>query len=74
MMDQPRKSEVLMVGDSLTSDIKGGNDSGIDTCWFNPSGLPLQDGMEPTFEIRRMDELLEIVRKRSLDNHRTRRV
>lgn len=26
-----------MVGDSLTSDMKGGEDYGIDTCWYNPS-------------------------------------
>ena len=29
-------SRVLMIGDSLTSDIQGGNNFGIDTCWFNP--------------------------------------
>jgi 2-haloacid dehalogenase len=61
-MHHPKKSEVLMVGDSLTSDVKGGNDSGIDTCWFNPSGLPLQDGVEPTYEIRRIAELLDLCR------------
>jgi 2-haloacid dehalogenase len=59
-MGHPGKSKVLMVGDSLTSDIKGGNDYGIDTCWFNPSGRALQDGAEPTYEIRRIDELLDI--------------
>jgi len=59
-MNHPRKSKVLMVGDSLTSDIKGGIDYGIDTCWFNPSGRALQNGVEPTYEIRRIDELLDI--------------
>ncbi len=59
-MNHPRKSQVLMVGDSLTSDIKGGNDYGIDTCWFNPSGRALQNGVEPTHEIHRIDELLDI--------------
>jgi 2-haloacid dehalogenase len=60
-MNHPRKSKVLMVGDSLTSDIKGGNDYGIDTCWFNPSGRAFQNGVEPTYEIRRIDELINIV-------------
>lgn len=30
------KDEVLIIGDSLTSDIKGGNNAGIKTCWYNP--------------------------------------
>ena len=33
-------NEVLIVGDSLTSDIRGGNNAGIRTCWFNPKGFP----------------------------------
>lgn len=31
------KSETLIVGDSLSSDILGGMNYGIDTCWYNPS-------------------------------------
>lgn len=27
-------ASTLVIGDSLTSDIKGGHDAGIDTCWF----------------------------------------
>ena len=30
------KSQALMVGDSLTADIAGGNNAGIDTAWYNP--------------------------------------
>lgn len=59
-MGNPPKSDVLIVGDSLTSDIKGGVDYGIDACWFNPSGLPPREGVDPTYEIRRIDQLLEI--------------
>ena len=33
------RSKVLIVGDSLTSDIRGGNNAGIPTCWYNPHGL-----------------------------------
>lgn len=33
-----RKEEVLIVGDSLTSDIRGGNHAGIRTCWYHPEG------------------------------------
>jgi 2-haloacid dehalogenase len=34
-LGMPQKGEVLMVGDSLTSDIRGGTDYGIATCWYN---------------------------------------
>jgi 2-haloacid dehalogenase len=59
-MGHPQKPEVLIVGDSLTSDIKGGSDYGIDTCWFNPTGRARENGVEPTYEIRRIDELLDL--------------
>lgn len=36
LMNQPGKEEVMIIGDSLSSDIKGGLDYGIKTCWFNP--------------------------------------
>lgn len=51
------KSKVLMVGDSLTSDIQGGINFGIDTCWYNPSGAPNLSGITPTYEISNLMEL-----------------
>ncbi|WJY28260.1 MULTISPECIES: YjjG family noncanonical pyrimidine nucleotidase [Sporosarcina] len=44
-------SRVLMTGDSLTSDIKGGNQAGLDTCWFNPDKLENKTDAVPTYEI-----------------------
>ncbi|MFF2482798.1 YjjG family noncanonical pyrimidine nucleotidase [Paenibacillus sp. NPDC058071] len=55
------KHNVLMVGDSLTSDIKGGNNYGIDTCWYNPSGKPNTTDIRPTYEIRSYTELLALL-------------
>lgn len=55
------KSKVLMVGDSLTSDIKGGINFGIDTCWFNPSQHENTTEMKPTFEISSLLELKDIL-------------
>ena len=55
------KEKVLIVGDSLTSDIQGGIDYGIDTCWFNPHSKENNIGNEPTYEISELMELLEIV-------------
>lgn len=45
------KSRVLMIGDSLTSDIQGGNLYGIDTCWFNPQLKNNDSAIQPTYEI-----------------------
>lgn len=45
------KSQVLIIGDSLTSDMKGGVNAGIDTCWFNPLHKPNTHGIPVTYEI-----------------------
>lgn len=60
-MNNPRKDEVLIIGDSLTSDIKGGNDYGIDTCWYNPLHRPLDEDVECRYEIDQLTDLLSIV-------------
>lgn len=49
--------QALIVGDSLTSDIRGGKNAGIRTCWFNPSGKPPRADILPDFEIRHLSEL-----------------
>ena len=51
------KTTTLVIGDSLTSDILGGINFGIDTCWFNPKGKSSSDGIAPTYEIRSLNEL-----------------
>ena len=53
-------SEVLIVGDSLTSDIRGGNNTGIKTCWYNPKGLPCPDDLRIDYDIRNLSDVLEI--------------
>jgi 2-haloacid dehalogenase len=60
-MGQPPKSDVLIVGDSLTSDIRGGSDYGIDTCWFNPGRLPRPAGLGIRYEIGKLREVRHIV-------------
>lgn len=37
-LGEPDRNGCLMIGDSLTSDIQGGTNYGIDTCWYNPNG------------------------------------
>ena len=51
----------LIIGDSLTSDIKGGYLSGMDTCWFNPTKKPNHTDIIPTYEIKELRELYQIL-------------
>jgi 2-haloacid dehalogenase len=57
----PSKEEVLIIGDNLISDIKGGYDFGIDTCWFNPKRLTHNHDIEIAYEINHLSQLLEIL-------------
>ena len=50
-------AKALMVGDSLSSDIKGGINAGIRTCWVNPTGAPAQSDIHADWEIRALQEL-----------------
>jgi 2-haloacid dehalogenase len=51
------KQEVLIVGDSLTSDIRGGNNAGILCAWYNPQGLKNDKGVRVDFELRDLREV-----------------
>lgn len=55
---QIERSEMLVVGDSLSSDIAGGLAAGLDTCWFNPTGAAFPSAPIPTCEIRSLTALL----------------
>jgi 2-haloacid dehalogenase len=55
------KSEVLIIGDSLTSDMKGGVLAGIDTCWFNPMHKPNTFDIDVTYEIDDLGKIEGIV-------------
>ena len=47
----------MMVGDSLTSDILGGINAGIKTCWVNPSHAPARADIQPDYEIENLSQL-----------------
>lgn len=51
----------LIIGDSLSSDIKGGQLAGLDTCWYNPERKPNHTEIVPTYEIQRLEELYPIL-------------
>lgn len=62
-MNFPAKEKVLMIGDSLSSDIQGGINYGIDTCWYNFKEQENQSNIKPTYTINHLAELktLEII-------------
>lgn len=60
-LGSPDKHGTLMIGDSLTSDIRGGSDYEIDTCWFNWRRQPAIAGLEITHEITELAALIDIV-------------
>ena len=53
--------EALVIGDSLTSDIQGGHNIGIDTCWYNPKNEENTTLLSPTYTIRNLHELENII-------------
>lgn len=58
-LGNPPKSEVLLIGDSLTSDMAGGIQYGIDTCWYNPTGKPTE--LPVTYQVKHLQEIPQII-------------
>ena len=57
------KNQTLMIGDSLSADIQGGNNAGIDTVWYNPDHLENKTQAQPSYEVDSYQALLEILDK-----------
>ena len=57
------KEKTLMIGDSLTADIQGGNNAGIDTIWYNPHHLENKTQAQPTYEVDSYQDLLDCLDK-----------
>lgn len=57
-----KAEEALVIGDSLTSDILGGNNAVIDTVWFNLRNKENNGKAKPTYEIHKLEELLDILK------------
>jgi len=60
VIGQYASDEVLIVGDSLTSDIQGGINAGIKTCWYNPNGLENTSALQPDYEMKDVAEVLKL--------------
>jgi 2-haloacid dehalogenase len=60
-MGVPLNKEILMVGDSLSSDIAGGIAAGISTCWYSPGVWENHSSHKADYEIQSLMEILEIL-------------
>lgn len=58
----PDKKEILVVGDSIKSDIMSGNNAGLDTCWYNRKCNDNNTSCIPTYQIKSHKELLHKIR------------
>lgn len=59
--DSPLKESVLVIGDTLTSDIRGGINYGFDTCWYNYGGIENKTEYHPTYTITEIGNLKNIL-------------
>lgn len=57
------REETVMIGDSLTSDIKGGINAGIKTVWFNHEGKSRDDSIVPDYEVHSLDEIPALMKR-----------
>lgn len=53
----------VIIGDSLTSDMQGGNNAGIACIWFNPSGLDNHKGLRIEGEVKTLQEIPEVLKR-----------
>jgi 2-haloacid dehalogenase len=60
-LGNPPKEQTLMIGDSLTSDIQGASDYGIDSCWYNPERQSRPASPAITYEITHLRELIALL-------------
>ena len=60
-LGEPARTRCLMIGDSLRSDIQGAAGAGLDSVWLNPQGKAASMAVQPTYEIKTLLELEEIL-------------
>jgi len=61
LMGNPARECVLMVGDNPDSDILGGINAGLDTCWLNASNKPVPKGITPHYQVASLFELQNLL-------------
>lgn len=63
-INEKDKEKILVIGDSLTSDIKGAMNAGLPRCWINRYGKKLPEEYEVDFEISDVREVIGVVRRK----------
>lgn len=61
IIGDPARDQVLMVGDNPESDILGGINAGLDTCWLNINGKPVPEGIIPHYQVSSLVELKNLL-------------
>lgn len=56
-----KKDSVMIIGDSLTSDMRGGNNAGILCCWYNPQDSENKNDIKIDYEITDISQVLDII-------------
>lgn len=60
-LDNPERSNTLVIGDNLIADIHGGQKAGCDTCWINNSDFDVQEKIEPTYTVRNWNDIANLL-------------
>lgn len=61
-VEEKDRSKILIVGDSLSSDMKGGAEAGIKTCWYRPDGAANATDLVPDYEISDLHFIYDILK------------
>lgn len=61
-IEEKDRNRILIIGDSLTSDILGGDLAGIRTCWYNPEKKKRNVDLRIDYEIADLHDVYEVIR------------
>ncbi|WP_181186108.1 YjjG family noncanonical pyrimidine nucleotidase [Alkalicoccus urumqiensis] len=64
VLERLPEQETVIIGDSLTADIAGGNKAGLKTIWFNPEGKQRDTGITPDMEVRKLTEIPSLLERK----------
>ncbi|MBQ7740907.1 MAG: YjjG family noncanonical pyrimidine nucleotidase [Eubacterium sp.] len=59
-IEKCEKDEILIIGDSLTSDMQGGNNIGIKCCLYNPASEPVQTDLKIDYQITKLCDIYSV--------------
>lgn len=55
-----KKEDAIIIGDSLSSDIQGGNNAGIDTLWYNPTHQVMNKNVFVNYEVDSLSKITNV--------------